>query len=331
MDCDEEMCFDMSVSSAKPGKAVASKKKPKKVASAAPRKKKAAPKVKASAGHKKSAPKAGPKKSAPKVKASASQIPELPASAIKRPAASASATAKAKAVKSNQVSPNAKQQSIAEGFLKELELKSLEKRDDAASPLFSATDADEILLGSDCAGLGTDYVALQLALGREDRLRVKLGFTAEKCPQKRKWMKCLEMHFGGATAPIVDHDILERDVLAAPKVDIFVSGSPCPPFSSAGLRGGLGDSRGWLILHSVHYALIHRPPCVLIENVAGLVKGNFKPIFQKLVEILRNAGYSVKASVLNSYDHGLAQSRGRICIAAIKKSAMVPGRTAFPE
>ena len=137
---------------------------------------------------------------------------------------------------------------------------------------------------------------------------------------------------GGATAPMIYTDILERDVLAAPKVDIFGSGSPCPPFSSAGLRRGLEDSRrGWLILHSLHYVLVHRPSCVVLENVAGLVKGSFKAIFDKIVEILRNAGYSVKAEVLNSNEHGLAQSRSRIYIAAIKKTAMLPSRSAFPE
>ena len=69
-------------------------------------------------------------------------------------------------------------------------------------------------------------------------------------------------------------------------------------------------------------ALRDRPAAgVLLENVPGLTRAPNKSLFQKLIEILRNIGYGVKATIVNSNQHGLAQTRPRVYVAAIKKSA----------
>ena len=71
---------------------------------------------------------------------------------------------------------------------------------------------------------------------------------AEKDEQKVSWLKAISSHIGDETPDIIYDDIVARDNNEAPDVDLFVSGAPCPPFSSAGKRKGLSDERGWLIL-----------------------------------------------------------------------------------
>src|SRR5690348_11915979 len=56
-----------------------------------------------------------------------------------------------------------------------------------------------------------------------------------------------------------------------PPVDVVCGGFPCQPFSSAGLRRGVGDERwGWPWMASVVRAV--RPRYVVVENVADLVR-----------------------------------------------------------
>jgi DNA (cytosine-5)-methyltransferase 1 len=57
-------------------------------------------------------------------------------------------------------------------------------------------------------------------------------------------------------------------------VDIMVGGSPCQAFSIAGLRGGLTDPRGNLMLTYGFLAAHLRPSWVVWENVPGVLSSN---------------------------------------------------------
>ena len=91
-----------------------------------------------------------------------------------------------------------------------------------------------ITLGSDCSGLGSDFVALKLAFGPDIRLKTKFmaepGETNPMSVMRHRTSFTRTFGTGTTTQP--------------PGVDIFVSGTPCPPFSSAGLRKSLQDKRG---------------------------------------------------------------------------------------
>ena len=102
-------------------------------------------------------------------------------------------------------------------------------------------------------------------------------------------------------------DLTMRNLQEAPECDIYVAGPPCPSFSQAGCRQGLRDPRGQVLLHVIDYVM---KPCVaIIENVQGLSTGENKALLSEIVEILRLAGYQVKADIINSKSQGLPLKR----------------------
>ena len=129
--------------------------------------------------------------------------------------------------------------------------------------------------------------------------------------------------YASSTKEVVYHDITSRDNAAAPRCDIYMSGAPCPAFSTAGKGGGLSDPRGSVLLHSVDYVLTQTPRVAFFENVKGLVNKRNRPVLDALAEVLRSAGYSVKAKVLDTCTHGaIPHHRPRVFVVAVLKSRL---------
>ena len=57
-------------------------------------------------------------------------------------------------------------------------------------------------------------------------------------------------------------------------VDLLVGGTPCQSFSVAGLRKGLDDPRGNLMLTYLAIAKQYRPNWLVWENVPGVLSSN---------------------------------------------------------
>ncbi len=58
-------------------------------------------------------------------------------------------------------------------------------------------------------------------------------------------------------------------------IDILVGGTPCQSFSVAGLRKGLDDTRGQLMLTFCELAARKRPRWVVWENVPGVLSSQY--------------------------------------------------------
>src|SRR3546814_10009027 len=58
------------------------------------------------------------------------------------------------------------------------------------------------------------------------------------------------------------------------EIDVLVGGTPCQSFSVAGLRGGLEDPRGSLMLTYLAIADRYRPRWAVWENVPGVLSSN---------------------------------------------------------
>ena len=68
---------------------------------------------------------------------------------------------------------------------------------------------------------------------------------------------------------------------------------------------------------------------VILENVLGLVRLN-SSAFVRVIELLRSFGYKTQARVLNTMHFGVAQSRKRVYVVAIRRDSLIP-RLKWPQ
>lgn len=91
-------------------------------------------------------------------------------------------------------------------------------------------------------------------------------------------------------------------------VDVLVGGTPCQSFSVAGLRLGLDDPRGNLMLTYLAIAARYRPRWLVWENVPGVLSSNGGRDFGSFLGGLGELGYGFAYRVLDAQyvrTHGL--------------------------
>jgi len=99
-------------------------------------------------------------------------------------------------------------------------------------------------------------------------------------------------------------------------IDVLVGGTPCQSFSVAGLRKGLDDPRGNLMLTYLAIADRYRPRWLVWENVPGVLSSNGGRDFAALLFGLGECGYGFAYRVLDAQYFGLAQRRKRVFVVA---------------
>lgn len=99
------------------------------------------------------------------------------------------------------------------------------------------------------------------------------------------------------------------------RVDLVLAGPPCQGFSTAGRRE-LGDNRNALLIHAAHLAAEVGPRAVVIENVAGVLQGRHRAVWETSLGVLRAAGYRTATIRLNLSDLGVPQRRTRVFLFA---------------
>jgi DNA (cytosine-5)-methyltransferase 1 len=55
-----------------------------------------------------------------------------------------------------------------------------------------------------------------------------------------------------------------------------------------------------------------------MENVSGMVKGDFKVVFAEILRTLKACGYRVKVRLLNAMFYGVPQSRERMIFIGVR-------------
>jgi DNA (cytosine-5)-methyltransferase 1 len=83
-------------------------------------------------------------------------------------------------------------------------------------------------------------------------------------------------------------------------VDVLCGGTPCQSFSVAGLRQGLADPRGNLMLTFGAIAGRYRPTWLVWENVPGVLSSNGGRDFGTFLGMLGQLGYGVAYRVLDA-------------------------------
>ncbi len=102
-----------------------------------------------------------------------------------------------------------------------------------------------------------------------------------------------------------------------PAADLLVGCYPCQGFSQGGSRNPAAKINK-LYLEFARALRQIRPKAFIVENVSGMVRANFRHLLDDQFKVFREAGYNVKANVLNAADFGVAQERKRIFIVGIR-------------
>jgi len=97
-------------------------------------------------------------------------------------------------------------------------------------------------------------------------------------------------------------------------IDLLVGGTPCQSFSVAGLRKGLADPRGNLMLTFLSIADKFRPKWIVWENVPGVLSSNGGKDFGTFLGALGELGYGFAYRVLDAQHFGVAQRRRRVFV-----------------
>jgi DNA (cytosine-5)-methyltransferase 1 len=110
-------------------------------------------------------------------------------------------------------------------------------------------------------------------------------------------------------------------------IDVLVGGTPCQSFSIAGLRKGLEDPRGNLMLTFLGIADRYRPQWIVWENVPGVLSSNGGRDFGTFLAALGELGYGWAYRVLDAQWFGVAQRRRRVfvvgCLGDQRRAAAV--------
>ena len=104
-------------------------------------------------------------------------------------------------------------------------------------------------------------------------------------------------------------------------IDILVGGTPCQSFSVAGLRKGLDDPRGNLMLTYLAIARRYQPKWLVWENVPGVLSSNKGRDFAAFIQGLEECGYHAAWRVLDAqyvrvdgYGRAVPQRRRRVFV-----------------
>ena len=103
-------------------------------------------------------------------------------------------------------------------------------------------------------------------------------------------------------------------------IDILVGGTPCQSFSIAGLRKGLADPRGNLMLTYLAIAARYSPEWLVWENVPGVLSSNQGRDFAALLNGLAELGYGFAYRILDAKHFGVPQRRRRVFLVANYRS-----------
>ena len=190
----------------------------------------------------------------------------------------------------------------------------------------------QIRVFSDCAGVGTELLVLVM-LGCGSNL-VSVG-GSESDPMKRAMLRRVhELCSLSFSSAAFAEDIMQRDPWKCPPADVYISGFPCPAFSSLGKKGRLEDKagRGLPMFSCLRYICCQRPRLLLLENVKGFLSVKNQRAVHVLKAALEAMGYVSFYSVLDTREHGLPQSRQRMYWVAFHKFVSLKGNSfEFPD
>jgi DNA (cytosine-5)-methyltransferase 1 len=119
----------------------------------------------------------------------------------------------------------------------------------------------------------------------------------------------------GDIAKVTGEQLLEVTGLRVGELDLLDGSPPCQGFSFSGKRV-LDDPRNNLFREHLRLVDEMEPRNVVIENVAGMMRGKMKPVAGGIVAELKRRGYKVAAGLMYATAFGVAQNRPRVFFIA---------------
>jgi DNA (cytosine-5)-methyltransferase 1 len=125
---------------------------------------------------------------------------------------------------------------------------------------------------------------------------------------------------GDITLVTKSEDLTKR----IPDFDALCAGFPCQPFSQAGLKKGLEETRGTLFFDIMKILKTKKPRAFFLENVRGLLT-HTSPNGISTMEVIRqqltDAGYHFSEHLVRASDFGVPQHRPRLFIIGFRSKA----------
>jgi DNA (cytosine-5)-methyltransferase 1 len=179
---------------------------------------------------------------------------------------------------------------------------------------------------------------------------MRLGFQSAggRCVFSSEWDSAAQQTYRRNHGELPFGDITKIPAHNIPAHDVLLAGFPCQPFSHAGKKLGINDTRGTLFYEIARILESRQPSFALLENVRGLISHRGGDTLRIILESLTNIGYEcniptdcivrgersvlrdhAKRMVLRSNDFGVPQQRMRIYVVLWRKGLLEHFR--YPE
>lgn len=116
-----------------------------------------------------------------------------------------------------------------------------------------------------------------------------------------------------------------------PECDGFIGGPPCQSWSEGGKQRGLDDERGKMFLTYIHFIKVKQPKFFVIENVKGILSPKHFQTFMGMLDNLKEAGYVVHYSLLNTMYYHIPQERYRVIVVGIRNGININYHFPIPD
>ena len=181
--------------------------------------------------------------------------------------------------------------------------------------------------------------------------RIAMQSLGGQCVFSSEWDEAAKETYFKNYGEVPFGDITKQEIkdLIPDKFDVLCAGFPCQPFSNAGLKRGIEDTRGTLFYHIAEILRDHQPKAVLLENVRGLISNDKGNTIQTILRTITGMGYRCNVSqqliengpisklkeecakmVLSAKNYGVPQNRPRIYVVLWREDVDIENFT-YPE
>lgn len=134
----------------------------------------------------------------------------------------------------------------------------------------------------------------------------------------------------GNPETVFHEDIRKLDMDKLTPIDALAFGFPCNDYSVVGEQKGMDGVYGPLYSYGVKALKKFQPMWFLAENVGGLRNANDGNALTKILNDLREAGYTITPHLYKFDEYGIPQARHRIIIIGIRNDLNIKYRVPSP-